>query len=432
MNPISTKALDIYHAALSAAVPGPILTRALAHEPVSDRVWVIALGKAAASMAEAAVRVLEERGHAPVGGLVVAAEGHDPPHPALAVIVGDHPEPGGGSAEAAAALDVLVGRIPAGDTVWVLLSGGTTSLVGAPQPGIPPGDLTALYALLLRSGLDIKAMNVVRKRFTRWSGGRLARALGHAAAVRCFIISDVIGDDLAAIGSGPCVADPSTASDVRERLTRAGLWDGVPASVREHVAAIERGDIPETPKPGDAVIERVRNIVIASNRLALEAAAARARELGLTPEIIESPLAGEASTAGHRIALQLARSQGESDAVAPTRCVILGGETTVTIGATAGLGGRSQELALAAARALDGAAPDVVLLAAGTDGRDGPTDAAGAIVDGTTWQRIVAAGRNPQQDLGDHNSHPALAAADALVRTGPTNTNVMDVVIAIG
>jgi glycerate-2-kinase len=430
MNHTATKALDIYQAALAAAVPGPILTRALTHEPVSDRVWIIALGKAAASMAQAAVGVLENRGHAPAGGLVVSAERNDPPHQALSVVVGDHPEPGAGSLEAAAALDRLVARIPAGDTVWVLLSGGTTSLIGAPQPGISQRDLTALYAQLLRSGLDIKAMNMARKRFTRWSGGRLARSLSHAAAVRCFIVSDVIGDDLAAIGSGPCVADPARASDVRALLAQAGLWDGLPTTLRDYIGAIERGELPETPKPGDPAVERVPNLVIASNRLAVLVAAARAHELGLTTEIAAPPLSGEAAAAGDRIARQLT-GDGTEPTDRSAHCVILGGETTVTMGAAAGLGGRCQELALAAARALDGRGAGVVLLAAGTDGRDGPTDAAGAIVDGTTWKRIAAAGRNPQRDLDDHNSHAALASADALVRTGPTNTNVMDVVIGI-
>src|SRR6185503_3285389 len=131
--------------------------------------------------------------------------------------------------------------IPPGDTVWVLLSGGTTSLIGAPQPGITPGDLRALYTTLLRSGLDIKEMNRVRKRFTRWSGGRLARSLAHAR-VRCYIVSDVIGDDLAAIGSGPCVADPSTARDVKDALVRAGLWQGLGVSLRRHLEAVDRGE----------------------------------------------------------------------------------------------------------------------------------------------------------------------------------------------
>jgi len=221
--------VDLYRAAVAAVAPGPALARALPNVPADDRVWLIALGKAAAPMAEAAVRVLGERRvqtRALAGGLIVAPDNTPAPHPSLEVVVGDHPEPAAGSIAAADALDRLVQRIPPGDTVWVLLSGGTTSLIGAPQPGISAGDLKALYATLLRSGLDIKEMNRVRKRFTRWSGGRLARSLAHAR-VRCYIVSDVIGDDLAAIGSGPCVADPSTARDVKDALVRAGLWEGL-------------------------------------------------------------------------------------------------------------------------------------------------------------------------------------------------------------
>jgi glycerate 2-kinase len=447
-----TLLLEIYQAALAAAAPGPALIRALRDEPVgnhSRHVWLIALGKAAAPMASAAVGVLA--GHhlqdfqdsqgsqgsqgfevthasAPAGGLIVPPVDTPAPHPSLAVIAGDHPEPGTGSLAAAAALDRLVKEIPTGDTVWVLLSGGTTSLIGAPQPGIALDDLKALYARLLRSGLDIKEMNRVRKRFTRWSGGRLARSLAHAR-VRCYIVSDVIGDDLAAIGSGPCVPDPSAARDVRDALVRAGLWNGLGPSLRQHLDAIDRGDIPETPKAGDPVFDRVESRLIATNRLALEAARRRAAEAGLAAEIVDSPLIGEAAIAGARIAEQLLAGAGEAEL---SRCLILGGETTVTIAdQSAGVGGRSQELALAAARILRGVPPSIALLSAGTDGRDGPTDAAGAIVDGTTWDRIAATGRDPQWDLQRHDSYAALAAADALIKTGPTGTNVMDVVIGL-
>ena len=166
-------------------------------------------------------------------------------------------------------------QVSSGDAVWVLLSGGTTSLIGAPQPGIAGHELKALYTQLLRSGLDIKAMNRVRKRFTRWGAGRLARSLAHAR-VRCYIVSDVIGDDLAAIGSGPCVPDTSTAREVREALVQAGLWDGLAPSLQRHLDEVERGGIPETPKPGDPAFARVETRVIASNRLALEAAGRRA------------------------------------------------------------------------------------------------------------------------------------------------------------
>ena len=421
--------VEIYRAAIAAVAPGPALIRALQHDRADGRVWLIALGKAAAPMAEAAVAILTEGRFqafpAPplAGGLIVAPDETPAPHPSLLVVVGDHPEPAAGSIAAAAALDRLVKEIQPGDTVWVLLSGGTTSLIGAPQPGIAADELGALYGQLLRSGLDIKEMNRVRKRFTRWSGGRLARSLAHAR-VRCYIVSDVIGDDLAAIGSGPCVPDPSTAREVRDALVRAGLWDGLGPSLRRHLDA----DVPETPKPGDPVFDRVENTLIATNRLALEAAGRRASEAGLVAEIDDSPFAGEAAIAGARIAERLvAGSRGETF----SRCLILGGETTVTIGdGGAGLGGRSQELALSAARVLR-RMPAVALLSAGTDGRDGPTDAAGAVVDGTTWEAIAAAGRDPASALQRHDSYAALASVDALIKTGPTGTNVMDVVIGI-
>jgi glycerate-2-kinase len=234
-------------------------------------------------------------------------------------------------------------------------------------------------------------------------------------------VSDVIGDDLAAIGSGPCVPDPSTAREVRDALVRAGLWDGLGPSLRRYLDA----DVPETPKPGDPVFAQVESTLIATNRLALEAAGRRASEAGLVAEIDDSPFAGEAAIAGARIAERLLAGD------AKPRCLILGGETTVTIGDRgAGLGGRSQELALSAARVLR-RMPAAALLSAGTDGRDGPTDAAGAVVDGTTWEAIAAVGRDPASALQHHDSYAALASVDALIKTGPTGTNVMDVVIGI-
>jgi hydroxypyruvate reductase len=334
-----------------------------------------------------------------------------------------------------------------GDEVWVLLSGGTTSLVGAPEDGLASADLSTLYTLLLGSGLDIAAMNQVRKRFSRWGGGKLARALA-PARVRAFVVSDVIGDDLAAIGSGPLVPDPATADDVRRLLERAGLWTRVPPALRARLEAVQRGEMPETPKPGDAAFARVTLELVASNRLALEAAAKRAAELGLAPVVSAAPLAGEASAVGASVAASLLEDcavpeipQPDGPAPIPAgdgpagsgrgRCFIWGGETTVTLGDRPGLGGRCQELCLAAARVLAGAPAGLALLAAGTDGRDGPTDAAGAIVDGRTWRAIAEAGRDPERDLVAHDAYYALNAAGALLRPGLTGTNVMDVVIGI-
>jgi hydroxypyruvate reductase len=322
------------------------------------------------------------------------------------------------------------------DEAWVLLSGGTTSLVGAPESGLGSAELTAIYALLLGSGLDITAMNRIRKRFSRWGGGKLARALA-PARVRVYIVSDVIGDDLPSIGSGPCVPDPTTAVEVRTLLEGAGLWHRIPESARKLVSSAEAGTTPETPKPGDQAFARVTLELIASNRLALEAAAKRAAELGLTPLVTERPIAGEASAVGASIAARLLNNCAGSSIPQPnsgsdTTCMIWGGETTVNLGRTpVGLGGRCQELALAAARVLRSASPEIALLSAGTDGRDGPTDAAGAIVDGKTWNAIVSAGRDPARDLAAHDAYHALDAAGALLRPGLTGTNVMDIVIGV-
>ena len=430
---------ELYRVAVAAVNPGPALASSLRRlSPAPNKApWIIALGKAASPMAEAATATLRDRGLAPAGGLVVPPSADASPHSKLRVVPGNHPEPGPESFAAAEALGDVASRIATGDEVWVLLSGGTTSLIGAPEVGLSSQDLTSLYALLLGSGLDIAAMNQVRKRFSRWGGGKLARALD-PATVRVFIVSDVIGDDLAAIGSGPCVPDPTTATQVRRLLQDAGLWDRIPSAARTLLQSAEAGRSAETPKPGDHAFARVSLEVIASNRLALENAARHAAAAGLAPVVAAEPLAGEAAAAGASLAAFLLEHCGRPNIpqrpapVESRRCFIWGGETTVSLGAEApGLGGRCQELSLAAARILAGTQSSMALLAAGTDGRDGPTDAAGAIVDGTTWPAIVAAGRDPGRDLRAHDAYRSLDAVGALLRPGLTGTNVMDVVIGI-
>ncbi|MFL5494987.1 MAG: glycerate kinase [Gemmatimonadales bacterium] len=430
---------DLYAVATAAVDPAPALRRRLQSlaNGSAGRRWIIALGKAASPMARTAVEVLSDWGAGPAGGLVVGPAAEPAPHPSIRVVPGDHPEPGPGSLAAAEVLGKIAALVAPDDEVWVLLSGGTTSLVGAPVEGLSPAELSGLYAMLLGSGLDITAMNRIRKRFSRWGGGRLARALA-PARVRVYAVSDVIGDDLASIGSGPCVPDPTTAAELRRLLQDSSLWGRLPPSARRLLTAVETGETAETPKPGDQAFARVSVELIASNRLALEAAAKRAAELGLAPVIAETPLAGEASAAGASVAALLLQHCGrgripqpEGGALAAASCRVWGGETTVTLGSSTGLGGRCQELALAAARALAGSGPGIALLAAGTDGRDGPTDAAGAIVNGDTWNAIRAAGRDPERDLGAHDAYHALDAAHALLRPGLTGTNVMDVVIGI-
>jgi glycerate 2-kinase len=424
---------DLYSAATAAVAPGPALQarlRPLAHRS-SCPPWIIALGKAAVPMADAALEIVRQTGRWPSGGIVIGPGDRGSAGAPLSYRQGDHPEPGPGSFAAAEALATVVEQIPSDAEVWVLLSGGTTSLIGAPEPGLTIQDLSAIYRLLLGSGLEITAMNRIRKRFSRWGGGKLARALT-PATVRVYLVSDVIGDDLASIGSGPCVPDTTTATEIRHLLESSGLWERIPLSARGLVGAAEAGAIPETPKPGDVAFANVTSEIIASNRLALEAASSRARALGLNAVVIDEPIAGEAAETGARLAAELVKGCGHRRSPSARRCTVWGGETTVTLGSRSnGLGGRCQELALAAAEALRSSPADVTLLAAGTDGRDGPTDAAGAIVDRNTWEAIAVAGKDPARELAAHNAYHALDAAGGLLRPGLTGTNVMDVVIGI-
>lgn len=422
----------LYHTAVAAANPGPAVAAVLEQEPADlpTPLWIVAVGKASAPMAQAAVATAVRQGRQIAGGIVVPPAPIPQPHARVAVVTGDHPEPGPNSLAAATALEALARRVSPNDEVWVLLSGGATSLIGAPTGEATQHDLRQLYALLLASGLDIGAMNTVRKRFTRWGGGKLALALD-AKRIRQLIVSDVIGDDLAAIGSGPCVPDTSTAVEVRTLLGTAALLTRLPTPFRAALDAIEKRVMPETPNAGAPVFDRVYTTIVVSNRLALEAVARRAAELGLAPEIIPQPLSGEAAEAGASVAAMLTSYRALSNAQhGARRCLIAGGETTVTLGASPGRGGRSQELALAAAKVLSGGS-GIALLSAGTDGRDGPTDAAGAIVDGTTWDLVRAAGRDPADDLARHNAYPALEAANALFKPGLTGTNVMDLVVGL-
>jgi hydroxypyruvate reductase len=425
----------LYRVAVAAVDPGPAVAQALADDDAAraargGALWILSLGKAAVPMARGAAQVARSAGLAIAGGLVVGSVPEPSPDASLPVVAGDHPEPGAASLAAATLLGQVVDRIRPGDHVWILLSGGATSLIGAPLPGLGQADLRALYALLLGSGLDITAMNRIRKRFTRWGGGKLARALA-GAHIRQYVVSDVIGDDLPSIGSGPCIGDPTTATDVRRSLEQGGLWERIPAPLQAFINDAIAGRAQETPKPGDAAIESVKTRVVSSNRLALKAAAAEAARLGLVPEVMPAALAGEASVVGTSVAATLRNySQSRPTQGAARRCVIWGGETTVTLGGSTGSGGRSQELALAAAAVLAGT-EGISLLAAGTDGRDGPTDAAGAFVNGSTWARIAAAGHDPAAALHRHDAYPALAAAGALFKPGVTGTNVMDVVAAL-
>ena len=386
-------------------------------------------------MAAAAAASLQRSLHPIVGGVVVSPDGALSPYPTLISMRGDHPVPGSHSFAAAAKIaEVSAGR-RGNDVAIVLISGGATSLIAAPLRGMREADLVSLYELLLGSGLDIAQMNVVRKRFSRWGAGRFALALA-PAATHCLAVSDVPNDDLAVIGSGPCVPDATTAKDVQAILQRAHLLERIPQAHRDYLTSVTRGTIPDTPTTAHPAFAHITARVVGSNRLAVDGAAAVARDRGLPTEIVAQRLAGEAAAAGEAIARHLLALRSADDV---RRCVIWGGETTVTLGAgpaggTMTGGGRCQELALAAARVLyeaGDAGAGISILAAGTDGRDGATDAAGAVVGASTWSAIAAAGRDPAQALASHESNGALRAAGALIAQRDTGTNVNDVVIGL-
>ncbi len=363
-------------------------------------------------MAAGAVDALMHRGLAPSAGLVVSETGSPEIISGLRHVRGDHPVPGEkSSAAAAAVLSVTDLRAGTGDAV-VLISGGTTSLIAAPVPGLTGDDLSHTFEVLLGSGAPIEVMNLLRRRLLQWGGGRLTSALS-PQRVHCLIVSDVMGGAFAAIGSGPCIPDPATTDDVAHALERWPLGN-LREGVRKQLLALSTA----ARSPATARI-------ILDNRTAVRAAEQALAAAGI--KVVPSPVAtleGAADVAGRELALRL-RSLGAGEGF------VTGGETTVELGGSdAPPGGRCQELALAAAEHLQGARG--TLLAAGTDGRDGPTNAAGAIVDSWTWSAIGQTGRDPRADLAAHRSHDALAAARALLVASPTGTNVNDLVIAVG
>ena len=278
--------------------------------------------------------------------------------------------------------------------------------------------------LLLDCGADIHEINCVRKHISAIKGGQLAR-LAYPATVLALILSDVIGDDLDVIGSGPTVPDRSTFADAKAIFEIYGIWEAAPAGVRRRIDS----HAAETPKPGNKIFDRVQNLIVGSNRLAVDAAAREARALGFHTLVLSTLLEGEAREVA-RVHAAIAREiRATGRPVRPPACVLSGGETTVTIRGK-GLGGRNQEFALAAALDISGL-EDAVILSAGTDGTDGPTDAAGAIVDGTTISRAEALGLDAASHLSNNDSYHFFERLGDLIKTGPTGTNVADVQVIV-
>ena len=389
------------------------------------RVVVVGAGKASGTMAQAAEAVLDG---VPLEGLVAVKERRDPGPRRVRVVESGHPIPDGRGEAAGEEILRLARDAGPDDLVLCLISGGGSALTPSPVPGVALAEKQAVTRLLLECGATINELNAVRKHLSRLKGGQLARA-AYPAPVVALLLSDVIGDPLDVIASGPTAPDPTTYHDALAVLDRYGLRARVPPSVRAHLEAGARGDAEDTPKPGDPVLAGVTNVVIGNNGLVVEAAVEEARRLGLAPCLLTRSLQGEAREVARMFAAVLDEVARSGSPVARPACLIAGGETTVTVRGR-GAGGRCQEFALALAPEL-AAMRDIVVLAAGTDGSDGPTDAAGAIVDPTTLERARRKGLDPRRALAENDSHPLFAALGDLVVTGPTGSNLMDVYLGV-
>lgn len=414
------RAAEIFLKGVAAADPAASTASAIRgldlRAKAGGRVAVLAVGKAAFGMTRAAIEVLGDHVR-PADVLVVTHDeakrlGH------FDALRSGHPLPDERGQAAAREVERRAAEFDAGDLALVLISGGASALLPAPAPGVLLEDKLEATRQLLRSGATIHELNAVRKHLSTTKGGGLLRQLRPARVVT-LALSDVIDDDPSVIGSGPTAPDPSTFEDALAVLVRCGIAETCPTPVRERLAAGARGELEETPKPGDPVFDGTTYRIVGGNRTSV-----RAMGAVCGAEVDPEPLEGEAREAGAVLARRFA-------SVAPS-AYVAGGETTVTVRG-AGKGGRSQELVLAfaleAAKGPLADRSDWVFLAAGTDGRDGPTDAAGGIVDAATVTRIRAAGVDPVAAMEENDSYGALDAAGALLRTGATGTNVADVVV---
>lgn len=421
----------IFQAGLDAAHPGSAVLRHLRVDgnilwvgetsydlTEFENIWLVGMGKASAAMAQPLVEML---GHRISDGVILVKYGHSLFLPGVQVFEAGHPIPDEDGVEGVEEMVRLLERTGPKDLVFCLISGGGSALSPSPPSGITLEEKQEVTRLLLASGANIHEINTVRKHLSRIKGGQLAR-LAHPARLISLVLSDVVGDDLDTIASGPTAPDPGTFHGALEILERRGIWNATPTSVRARLESGVRGEAPETPEAGDPVLKTVQNLIVGSNTLALEAARKKAEELGYTTSVAPGLEEGEAREVA-QAHISLARELRATTPDRPT-CIVTGGETTVTIRGD-GVGGRNQEFALAAALDLEGM-EDVVILAGGTDGTDGPTDAAGALSDGGSVERGRAAGMEASEYLDRNDAYHFFQPLGDLLMTGPTLTNVMD------
>jgi glycerate 2-kinase len=432
------QALEIFQAALRAVEPVDAILKHVKMEGESlligkkrmelskfDRILVVGAGKADAPMAQAVESLLGERVS---DGIIVVKDGHGLPLQRVRVHEASHPVPDerglGGTEEILS----LVSGAGEGDLVICLISGGGSALLVAPAEGVTLKDKQQVTQLLLACGASIHEINTVRKHLSRVKGGGLAHA-AHPATLVSLILSDVIGDDLDTIASGPTVPDSTTFHQAEQILERYGIWDQVPGSVRMYVEKGVKGEIGETPKPGDPSFQKDAWELVGTNLQALKAARKEAERLGYGTMILSGMMEGETREVAKAHAAIAKEVLSSENPIAPPACVLSGGETTVTLQGD-GKGGRNTEFALASAIALEGV-EHVIVLSGGTDGTDGPTDAAGAFADGKTVVRAQQGDLDPTDYIRRNDSYTFFETLGGLVITGPTRTNVMDVCVML-
>jgi hydroxypyruvate reductase len=421
---------SVLKAALAAVEPGQAVRNALSVEGdtlqvgerryrLSDyrRLLVVGAGKASAPMAAAVEEVVGDR--LPTEGSVTVRYGQGVPTRHVRIHEASHPMPDQAGVDATGEIVRLLEGADERDLVVCVISGGGSALLTMPADGLSLDDMRQTTDALLRCGATINEINVIRKHLDVAKGGGLARFAAPAQIVT-LVLSDVVGNPLDAIASGPTVPDTSTWAEANAIVDRFRLWDQVPSGVAERL----RAGLPDTPKPGDALFERTSTVLVGSNLLACQAAAVEAERHGYRALVLTTYVEGEAREVGRVLAGLLLEVHASSHPLPRPCCLIAGGETTVTIRGE-GLGGRNQEVALAAAFALRDT-PNVLLASIGTDGSDGPTDAAGAWVDGHTMQLASEHELDAAGHLAENNSYRFFERLDQLIKTGPTNTNVND------
>jgi glycerate 2-kinase len=427
-------ALTIFNSALRAVDPYAAVKvyvdriRTICREEGLTKIFVVGLGKAAYPMTLALVDTLRDR---IAGGVVVTKYGHAPDGPLaenITICEAGHPVPDENGVAGTIKAVELLGNADRETLVICLISGGGSALFVAPAEGLSLDDKQVMTRILLKGGADIVELNTVRKHLSRVKAGRLAEAAS-PARVLSLILSDVIGDPLDFIASGPTSPDTTTWADALAIVTRYDTAGEMPQKILQLLKDGSAGKIPDTPKKGSPLFNRVENIIIGSNRIATEAARKKAQELGYEPVVLTTELQGEARDAARWLYRQVLESQSCLASGRKKICLIAGGETTVTVRGR-GLGGRNTEMALAFATAIEGTA-GITFLSAGTDGTDGPTDAAGAIVDGQTIPKARSLGLDPRSYLDDNDSYRFFEKTGGLFKTGPTGTNVMDLQIIL-